>query len=61
MRKIFVSVYFWIGLIFIGYSIARGLLELSAHLPNDFSSTLITLTLLVLGAMLMVIAYRQVR
>ncbi|GAC1565590.1 MAG: hypothetical protein NVS3B14_03840 [Ktedonobacteraceae bacterium] len=61
MRRIFGSVYCWLGLGFVVYAIVRAFLELGAHLPNDVSSTLITLTLLLLGGILVSIAYWQVR
>jgi prolipoprotein diacylglyceryltransferase len=61
MRRMFLSVYFWFGLVFILYSIFRSLLELSARLPNDISSTVVSLALFLLGVALIVIAYRQIR
>jgi len=61
MRRMFGSVYCWVGLIFMLYSIARGYLELSAHLPNDLSSTIITILLFFLGGTLVGIAYWQIR
>jgi len=59
MRRMFGSIYCWLGLAFMVYSVVRAFLELGARLPNDTSSTLITLTLLVLGGILVGIAYWQ--
>jgi uncharacterized membrane protein YhaH (DUF805 family) len=61
MGKLFRNVYWWMALVMIVYAIGRGLLELAGKLPRDSSSTMIILTLLLLGGLLAVLAYRQVR
>ena len=61
IRRLFGSVYAWMGLAFIAYACVRVFLELGSRLPHDPSSTLVTLTLFLLGGALIFIAYRQVR
>ncbi len=61
VKKLVRSVYFWFGIVFIVYAIVRIALDVSAQLPNDLSSTLVTLTLVVLGGVLLAIACWQVR
>ena len=61
MRRLFGNFYYWLGLAFIIYAIVRTVLALSARLPSDVPSTIITAVLLVLGAILIGLAYRQVR
>lgn len=61
MGKLFRNVYWWIAIVMILYAIGRGLLVLADKLPRDVSSTMITLTLLLLGALLAVLTYRQGR
>ena len=61
MGKLFRNIYWWVAIVMIVYAIGRGLLELTGKLPEDSSSTMILLTLLLLGGLLAVLAYRQVR
>jgi hypothetical protein len=61
MGKLFRNIYWWMAIVMIVYAIGRGLLELAGKLPRDISSTMIMLTLLLLGGLLAVLAYRQVR
>jgi hypothetical protein len=46
-----------LGLVFTAYAIVRAMLGVSAHFPNDLSSTLVTLALIVMGG----IGYWQAR
>ena len=61
IKKLMRSLYFWFGLVFVVYAIVRVILDVSANLPNDLSSTLVTIALAVLGIVLIGIAYWQVR
>ena len=61
MRRLFGNFYYWLGMAFIVYAIVRTFLALSARLPGDVSSTVITAILLVSGGILIGLAYRQVR
>lgn len=61
MRRLFGNYYYWLGLVFIVYAIVRTSLALFARLPSDVPSTVITAVLLVLGGILIGLAYRQVR
>lgn len=61
IKKLMRSLYFWFGLVFVVYAIVRVILDVTANLPNDLSSTLVTIALAVLGIVLIGIAYWQVR
>jgi hypothetical protein len=50
-----------LGLVFTAYAVVRAMLGVSAHFPNDLSSTLVTLALIVMGDVLGGIGYWQAR